>query len=320
MVDAATKANIQRRNDVYSYTPPSSFDPITQKTVTEEAQSQPAKSPLNASSAKASVVAPATKTAQTTTTAPATTTDSDTTTAPVTTKAPVKTATNQVAAQAAPVAAVAAKKAAAPTATTTTTTQATQPADQGILSKIMSDINNANAKRIAELEKKGEFAGGSKADVAAALNVDPSQLQSRIVNYDGQQKVDYFTKGLDQVLNEMISGPFKALGNLFGGGNYDLKNGYSITPSGDVVPTPVYTPPTGGGGGMAQAPAPVQAAAAPAVTTPVSPALPQALASFKRKYVPLTNYAQYGYGPESALYEYTAAEGGPVGPLSQKRK
>jgi hypothetical protein len=36
--------------------------------------------------------------------------------------------------------------------------------------------------------------------------------------------------------------------------------------------------------------------------------------------VPLTNYAQYGYGPESALYEYTAAEGGAVGPLSQKRK
>lgn len=203
-----------------------------------------------------------------------------------------------------------------------TTTPATQATDQGVLGKIMADINNANAKRIAELEKAGEFSGGNKAQVAAALGVDPSQLQSRIVNYDGSQKVDYFTKGLDQVLGDIVSGPFKALGNLFGGGNYDLKNGYSITPSGDVVPTPVYTPPTGGGGGggIAQAPAPVQAAAAPAVTTPVSPALPQALASFKRKYVPLTNYATYGYGPESALYEYTAAEGGAVGPLSQKRK
>ena len=71
---------------------------------------------------------------------------------------------------------------------------------------------------------------------------------------------------------------------------------------------------------MPQVAAPIQAAAAPTVPTPVSPALPQALASFKRKYVPLTNYATYGYGPESALYEYTAAEGGAVGPLSQKRK
>lgn len=266
--------------DIYSYTPPLTAKPVAQAVVEQPVVTTTSAEP-----------------------------------APVTEEvaAPVK---------AAPVftAAAAKKTAAAPAVTT----QATKPADQGVLGKIMADINNANAKRIAELEKAGEFSGGNKAQVAAALGVDPSQLQSRIVNYDGSQKVDYFTKGLDQVLGDIVSGPFKALGNLFGGGNYDLKNGYSITPSGDVVPTPVYTPPTGGGGGggMAQTPvaAPVQAAAAPAVTTPVSPALPQALASFKRKYVPLTNYATYGYGPESALYEYTAAEGGAVGPLSQKRK
>lgn len=269
--------------DIYTYTPPATAKPVAQAVVKQ----------------------------------PVVTTETTTSAKP----APVNEEV-AVPVKAAPVftAAAAKKTVAAPVATT----QAAKPADQGILSKIMADINNANAKRIAELEKAGEFAGGSKADVAAALKVDPSQLQSRIVNYDGRQKVDYFTKGLDQVLGDIVSGPFKALGNLFGGGNYDLKNGYSITPSGDVVPTPVYTPPTGGGGGgggMAQAPAPVQAAVVtPAVTTPVSPALPQALASFKRKYVPLTNYAQYGYGPESALYEYTAAEGGPVGPLSQKRK
>ena len=222
-------------------------------------------------------------------------------------------------AAAAPVLA-AAKKAAA------TTPAATTPAAQkGVIEQIMSGMDAANAKRIAELEQANKFAGGNKEAVASALGVDPSALKSRIVTQDGQQKVDYYTKGLDQVLGEMISGPFNAISNLFGGGNYDLKNGYSITPSGDVIKTPVYTAPTGGGGDrgsamQAQAAAPVQVAAAPAVTTPVTPAPTTPLTSFKRKYIPLTNYAQYGYGPEGAFYDYAAAEGGPVGPLSQKRK
>lgn len=219
----------------------------------------------------------------------------------------------------------AAKKAVtAPVTTPAVKTQAaTTPADKGILSQIMSGFTGANANRIAELEKQNQFAGGNKQQVAAALNVDPSQLQSRIVNYDGQQKVDYFTKGLDQVLGDIISGPFKAIENLFGGGNYDLKNGYSITPSGDVIPTPVYKAPaeSGGGGGGANAMAqPVTTPLVAAAQTPVATAPVVPPTTFKRKYIPLTNYATYGYGPESALYEYTAAKGGAVGPLSQKRK
>ena len=223
-----------------------------------------------------------------------------------------------------PIKAVSAKTQQEPVLSAVKTTAAAPAAvaPKGIFDQLFDP--NANAKRIAELEQAGEFAGGDKAAVASALGVDPSELKSRIVNYDGKQKVDYYTKGLDQVLGEMISGPFKAIGNLFGGGNYDLKNGYSITPSGDVIKTPVYTAPAGGGGGggggMSQAAAtpvaPVVAAAP--VAAPVVP--PQALAAFKRKYVPLANYASYGYGPEATLYDYAAAEGGPVGPLSQKRK
>jgi hypothetical protein len=217
----------------------------------------------------------------------------------------------------------AAKKAAA------TTPAATAPAVQkGALDQIMSGMDAANAKRITELEQANKFAGGNKAQVASALGVDPSELKSRIVTQDGQQKVDYYTKGLDQVLSEMVSGPFNAISNLFGGGNYDLKNGYSITPSGDVIKTPVSTAPVGGGGGndrgndrgsamQAQIATPVQAAA---VTPPVTPAPTTPLTTFSRKYIPLTNYAQYGYGPEASFYNYAAAKGGPVGPLSQKRK
>lgn len=78
-----------------------------------------------------------------------------------------------------------------------------------------------------------------------------------------------------------------------------------------------------GGGGNQQtgAGAPVTTPTVPVTPAPKVPATPSTpLASFKRKYIPLTDYASYGYGPESTFYEYQAAQGGSVGPLSQKRK
>ena len=213
-----------------------------------------------------------------------------------------------------------------------------RPTDQQ--KNIFDVISDMNAKRIAELEKQNQFIGGNKEQVAAALNVDPSELQSRIVNYDGTQKVDYFTKGMDQALAEMVTGPFQAISNLFGSnvnqtprGSYvrdqrfsDLfsqnvpSKGYG--PYGDLT-LEEYNKQYGGRDQQTGAGAPVTTPTvpvtpAPEVPAPEVPATP--LASFKRKYIPLTDYASYGYGPESTFYEYQAAQGGSVGPLSQKRK
>lgn len=45
--------------------------------------------------------------------------------------------------------------------------------------------------------------------------VDISEVKSRIVDYGQGPVVDYYTKGLDQALGEIVTGPFKAIGNLF---------------------------------------------------------------------------------------------------------
>jgi hypothetical protein len=222
----------------------------------------------------------------------------------------------------------------ATTVPVTTTPTTIAPTQKGVIEQIMSDMDAANAKRIAELEQANKFAGGNKAQVAAALGVDPSELKSRIVFQDGQQKVDYYTKGLDQVLGEMISGPFNAIGSLFGGGNYDLKNGYSVTPSGDVITTPTFSSkgygPYGdltaeeyrqqyGGRDVTQPVTPTPVPVTPPVPpTPVPPAPPSAKSAWSRTRsgLPYDPY-NYGYGGE---YTYYSAEGGPVSPLNKIRK
>ena len=250
------------------------------------------------------------------------TTQTDTEPAPET----VKTAAQ---AAAAPVLAVA-KKAAV-------TTPATAPAVQkGVLDQLLSGVDAANAKRIAELEQSGEFAGGNKAQVASALGVDPSELKSRIVFQDGKQKVDYYTKGLDQALGEAITAPFQAVSNLFGSNVNNLPRGsYVRDPRfsdlfSQNVPSKGYGPygdltaeeyrQQYGGRDVTQpvTPTSVPVTPAPVTPTPVPPAPPSAQSAWSRTRtgLPYDPY-NYGYGGE---YTYYSAEGGPVSPLNKIRK
>jgi hypothetical protein len=209
-------------------------------------------------------------------------------------------------------------------------------AQKGILDQLMSGITDANAKRIAELEKQNQFAGGNKEQVAAALGVDPSQLQSRIVNYDGQQKVDYFTKGLDQVLGEMIGAPFQAVSNLFTPNVNNLPRGSYVRdprlsdmftqnvpskgygPYGDLTAEEYRQQYGGRDTTTSGAGAPVTTPTVPVTPTPVTPQPPQANAAWSRTRtgLPFDPY-NYGYGGE---YTYYSAKGGHVAPLSKIRK
>lgn len=190
---------------------------------------------------------------------------------------------------------------------------------------------------IAALEKAGKFAGGSRADVAAALGVDPSQLKERIVFYDGTPRVDYYTKDWGQALGEAFSG----LPNLISG--LTTPSVYS-TPRGSFVRDPQFSDlftqteerrdygPYGDMtleeyrklyGGKEDLPPIVKpktevetkTETAPETKTPVgNPATAEW--SRTRTGLPSDPY-NYGYGGE---YTYFSAKGGHVGPLSKIRK
>ena len=222
----------------------------------------------------------------------------------------------------------------APVTAVTPTTVA--PTQKGVLDQLMSGLDAANAKRVAELEQAGKFAGGNKQQVAEALQVDPSALKSRIVFQDGQQKVDYYTKGLDQALGEAFTAPFQAVSNLFSPDVNKLPQGSYVRdprfsdlfsqnvpskgygPYGDLTAEEYrqqyggrdITPPV--------TPTSVPVTPAPVTPTPVPPAPPSAQSAWSRTRsgLPYDPY-NYGYGGE---YTYYSAKGGHVAPLSKVRK
>ena len=222
----------------------------------------------------------------------------------------------------------------------------TQTAPAGVLSKIQpvaagqatvaAPIYSADPN-IAALEKSGKFVGGSRAEVAAALGVNPSQLKERIVFYNGTPEVDYYTKDIGQVIGEAVSG----LPNLFSG--LTTPSVYS-TPRGSFVRDPNLSDlfvkteerknygPYGDltleeyrklYGGKEDLPPIVKqktetetkTETAPETKTPTGQA---ALAEWSRTRTgqPINPYT-YGYGGE---YTYFSAKGGHVGPLSKIRK
>lgn len=71
--------------------------------------------------------------------------------------------------------------------------------------------------RIAELENQNKYAGGDRNAVASALGVDPSQLKARIVEVNGQPKVDYYTKSLSDALKFDFSNPFSGSQSSYSG-------------------------------------------------------------------------------------------------------
>jgi hypothetical protein len=107
-------------------------------------------------------------------------------------------------------------------------------------------------------------------------NGDVSKVKSRIVDFGQGPVVDYYVKGLDEVLGDIITGPFKAVGSLFGGS--------TAAPSEEsgIKSIPVEGRGEGRGSSdrivQAQAPAPVT----PAPTIPLHPYL---LQSF-RQHIP----------------------------------
>lgn len=59
--------------------------------------------------------------------------------------------------------------------------------------------------------------------------VAPEEVKSRIVDFGQGPVVDYYTKGLDQALGEMVTGPFNAISSAFGGrGIESLPQGSSV--------------------------------------------------------------------------------------------
>jgi hypothetical protein len=104
----------------------------------------------------------------------------------------------------------------------------------GLFDKIRSDLDLATGQRINELEAAGKTATfptyssakdplGAQREYVRAIGLDPdnpadmAKVQARIINQDGQQAVDYYTKDLSQAL---FGDPLKALGagigSLFG--------------------------------------------------------------------------------------------------------
>lgn len=60
--------------------------------------------------------------------------------------------------------------------------------------------------------------GLTKEEWAAQMQVDPETVKARITTMNGEPQVDWYTKGLDEALGEMLTGPFNAIKNLFGSG------------------------------------------------------------------------------------------------------
>lgn len=82
---------------------------------------------------------------------------------------------------------------------------------------VLDKLFGTNEDRIAELENQNKYAGGDRNAVASALGVDPSQLKARIVEVNGQPKVDYYTKSLSDALKFDFSNPFSGSQSSYSG-------------------------------------------------------------------------------------------------------
>lgn len=98
-------------------------------------------------------------------------------------------------------------------------------APKATVSPIAQKMAEQEAARIAALEKDKRFVGGSRDQVAAALQVDPSQLKARIVLENGQPKVDYYTKSLGEVVGDALSSTGKFISGLTNPPVYNLPRG-----------------------------------------------------------------------------------------------
>jgi hypothetical protein len=98
-------------------------------------------------------------------------------------------------------------------------------APKATVSPIAQKMAEQEAARIAALEKDKRFVGGSRDQVAAALQVDPSQLKARIVLENGQPKVDYYTKSLGEVVGDALSSAANSISGLTNPPVYNLPRG-----------------------------------------------------------------------------------------------
>ena len=107
--------------------------------------------------------------------------------------------------------------------------KATSPdlAEKPFYDKLIGAFNSFfdNTDQIKALEDQNRLAGGlTKEEYAKKFGVDPSKVQSRIVDYGQGQQVDYYTKSLGDVFGEAasdlgkgISNAGKGITSLFGG-------------------------------------------------------------------------------------------------------
>ena len=82
---------------------------------------------------------------------------------------------------------------------------------------ILERIFGSNADQIAKLEQQGQYSGMDRDQYTAAFSPDnPDAVKARIINDNGQQKVDYYTKDLGQaVFGDAGKALTTGLGNLF---------------------------------------------------------------------------------------------------------
>ena len=93
-----------------------------------------------------------------------------------------------------------------------------------------------NSTRIQELEAEGRYSGLDKEQYAEQFaGGDVSKVQSRIVDFGDGPVVDYYTKGLDQALAEIVTSPLKAIGSALGG------NDVNKLPQGSYVRDPRFS-------------------------------------------------------------------------------
>ena len=102
-----------------------------------------------------------------------------------------------------------------------------------------------NTDQIKALEDQGKLAGGlTKEEYAKEFGVDPSKVQSRIVDYGQGQQVDYYIKSLGDKFGEAASDLGKSISNA-GKGITSLFGGETSTAMQPIVADPFV--PTGFG-------------------------------------------------------------------------
>lgn len=102
------------------------------------------------------------------------------------------------------------------------------PAEQGWWDKL---FNNPEAVQNV-LSKPNTYnpgyanttSGLTKEQWAEEMQVDPNTVKARITTMNGEPQVDWYTKGLDEALMEMVTGPFNAISGALGFGKGQAAN------------------------------------------------------------------------------------------------